>query len=461
MIVIVNRGRIVRPYFCARIEILRGKMIKRLIIIGLFTGVAQLFSLFSLKYTSAHSSPEELAPLAQTDSLFQLVLSLIAMGLQSGAMRDIALETNWQEYFKKVQKARSTISTLLFPIGFLGIYNPAYYIFFLSPILAASGDYMLYATSRPVMGSIIASFRTILPYLAVLLSLSIQSSSSYWYLVGTLFAYIITNWYIARENKMSVFYRPAISSLRLYINTIPLGIVNLCLYTIGLGLLIFLPSIYPDTTIATVFVGLKFYLLVKGVLRLIHQSFIREMQSDETCVRADQLSMLITVTVAAAFQLFPDSTISFLFGSKFIEHRWFFSMIGIAGVFYAFNLSTTTRALLDRKDRQYTFFTAMAAIATIISAVVFSFFSESPISVGLAVMIGELVFCFGMVWMTKESSGWIARLNFLIVLLLGLCPLFLIRLYIKDSLPFNMISLATYLLVIVLFNRNRFVTARI
>ena len=435
-------------------------MLRRLIIIGVFTGVGQIFSLFAVKHLAANGSVQELKNLAQIDSYFQLLLAMIALGLQAGAIRDIALEPNWKDYFKKVQAARLTLSLFLFPIGIAGYYNPAYYIFFLSPILAMSGDYALYATGKPVMGSIVSCIRTVLPYLTILItSTIIYSGISYWYLAGTLFAYVLTNWFIARQFNMSVFYLPSMKSLQLYVNTIPLGIVNLCLYTIGLGLLIILPGFYSDTVVATAFVGLKFYVLVKGVLRLIHQAFIREMQSDDTCLKADQLSLLFTVTIAAALLIFPGSTIDFLFGVKFLEYKSFFLLLGGAAVLYAFNLSMATKAMLDRKDKQYTLLMTIAAIVTIVSAMILSVVYPNLLSVGFSVLLGELVFCAGLIVLMRGKNILIPRTQFLVFLIGLLAPIYVLRLFVDDSLLLNIISLTAFGLLAIFIHRRRFVTA--
>lgn len=435
-------------------------MLKKLFIIGVFTGIGQIFSLFALKYLFANSSLEDNTELAQIDSYFQLSLSLIALGLQAGAMREIALAPNWQEHFRKVQKARITFSWFLFPIGIAGFFNPAFYIFFLAPIFALSGDYALYATGKPVMGSIVSLVRTVLPYLMIILSIPLANGRiSYWYLAGILFAYILTNWFIAKQLKMKLFFSPGIPSLQEYVKTIPLGIVNLCLYTIGLGLLVIVPGFYSDNVLATAFVGLKFYVLTKGVLRLIHQAYLREMQSDEICLRADQLSLLFTSTIAAAFLIFPVSTISFLFGKQFLEHKTFFLLLGLAAVVYAFNLSMSTRALLNRKDKGYTQLTVSAAGATIASTILLSFSYPTVLSIGISILLGEMIFGFGLQLMMGDRNLLKPRIQFLLYLALSLVPLYIIRLFLNDSLLLNIISLSSFLILAVYINRRRFISA--
>jgi len=78
-------------------------MLKRIFIIGLFTGAGQLYSIFVLKLISNIDSPGLSNEIAQLDSLFFFILNLIAFGLQSAAIRDIALAKEWKQEYRRIQ----------------------------------------------------------------------------------------------------------------------------------------------------------------------------------------------------------------------------------------------------------------------------------------------------------------------------------------------------------------------
>lgn len=125
-------------------------MIKRIAFIAAFVGTGQLSSIFVLKFISQWLPTETMNSLAQLDALFQFLLNLIALGLQSSAMRNITLSKQWKLEFQETQSARLTLAILLSLVGIVGFFNWKYSIFFFAPILALSGDYALYAVGKPV-----------------------------------------------------------------------------------------------------------------------------------------------------------------------------------------------------------------------------------------------------------------------------------------------------------------------
>ena len=66
-------------------------MLKRLFLIALFTGAGQLFAILILKLVAQKGLSAQLAGLAHVDSLFFFIMNVIAFGLQSVAIRNIAL----------------------------------------------------------------------------------------------------------------------------------------------------------------------------------------------------------------------------------------------------------------------------------------------------------------------------------------------------------------------------------
>jgi O-antigen/teichoic acid export membrane protein len=421
-------------------------MLKRILIIALLTGTAQAFSVFSLKFLSATISLDNMSFVAQADSLLQLLLNIIALGLQSAAMRNIALSTNWKQEYKNTQSARAALSVFLFVCAGSAFFQPANVIFLLAPLLAFSGDYALYAVGKPIAGAITAFARVILPYGLMLLTTAINPGQNLMviFVTGVAIAYAGTNLFISRQLQTPFFYKPNLQYLKLYISSLPLGLVSLSLYFIGLGIVLIMPFFYPDSTTAVVFVGLKFYVIFKGVLRIIHQAFIKEMKDDNNCLRVDRISIALGLTFFVFMSIYTHSFINFFFGQKYTSERVFFLTISIAGIIYSFLSSITTKALLENKDKQYAQVTTVAALVTIVICIILSFYNATPIPVGVSILAGEIVFSFLMLLLLKKHYSITARVKFFIQLsLLALIPLF-VKLIGTDNINHFFIALSLY-----------------
>ena len=152
-------------------------MIKRIIVIAFFTGMGQLFSVFALKFISQHGTAEELKSIAEIDSLVLLIMNIIALGLQSAAMRDLALTENWKQKYYDTQSARIMLGFLLAILATMAFVNKYYLLFLCAPILAWSGDYALYARNRAIEGAVISFIRLLVPFSVILAPASGSPSS--------------------------------------------------------------------------------------------------------------------------------------------------------------------------------------------------------------------------------------------------------------------------------------------
>jgi len=92
-------------------------MLKRIVFVAVLTGIGQIIAIFSIKFTSVLVSPQKLSSIAHIDALLSLLLSIIALGLQSSAMRNIALTTKWKEEYNTTQTARFILGLILFTLG--------------------------------------------------------------------------------------------------------------------------------------------------------------------------------------------------------------------------------------------------------------------------------------------------------------------------------------------------------
>ncbi len=377
-------------------------MFKRILIIGFFTGLGQIVSLFVIKNLHSYFTLPQIAAIAQIDSLVFFLINIIAMGLQSSAMRHIALNPDWENEFRNTQSARLALSFALFPLGFLFFYRWEYSVFFLTPLLALNGDYALYATGRSTWAAAIASIRIILPYIVLIFAgYFFPGKGIYLFVASWILIYFFTNWLVVKSLKVSNSIIPKWKNLELYLRSLPLGLVSVSFYFLGTGLILITAFFYPTNVQAVAFSGLKMYVIFKGVLRIIHQAFFKEMVHDEWCLRVDQLSILIALTYAGSFILFPKSFILLFFGKQNLDQQGFFLLLAIASIVYCFILSSATRSLLDKMDKQYSTISVVAAVGAILCSVVLSFLYTDAKSIGLSILLGEIILFFGLLHISK------------------------------------------------------------
>lgn len=432
-------------------------MLKRIAIVAFFTGSGQLLSVFVLKFISQYAEVEQLKSIAEIDSLVFFMMNVIALGLQSAAIRNMAQVDNWQHEYHDTQSARITLGLLMMAAAAFSFINQYYLVFLMAPVFAWNGDYALYARGYPVAGSVAAFVRLAIPFSAVLISAIYYPEMLGWvYVVSLTLVYLVTNACISYFLRTAYFFKPSFRNLQLYIYSLPLGIVAVSLYFLGLGLILIVPYFFPSAIVAVAFLGLKFYVIFKGVLRIIHQAFIKEMMQYEVCFRVDQLCSLIGLTFAAFTLCFPTSFIKLFFGQKFVADKTYFMLLSVAGLVYSLFSSLTTRAMLEKKDKPYASITASAAIITIVLTILFSYTWPGTPGIGLSLLIGEIVFAGGMLWLMHRPEMLNERLLFLAKnLLLVLIPV-AARYFFGDSLNALIAAGVLLAVVMVVMYHNKF-----
>jgi len=432
-------------------------MLKRILIIALLTGAGQLFSIFVLKIISSIGAGIPSSEIAQLDTLFFFMLSVIAFGLQPAAIRDLALAKEWKSEFALVQSARIALGILLTLLIIVALFNKYYLIFLLAPIIAASGEYALYARGAAVFGAFISFLRLSIPFSAILIAAYYAPTfTGVVYVVSLMFIHFVTIFLIGWRLGVQAFSKPSLQSLKLYINSIPLGIVTLAQYMIGLGILLVAPYFYESKALGIVFAGLKFYVLYKGVLRIIHQAFVQEMLREEVCLKVDQLSIMIASLFLLSVLFFPESFIGFFFGQRALAERVLFQFLGISAMVYSVFLSMGTSALLQKKDLLYAKVTALAAIISIVCTVVLSYFLSAGIAIGLSLLAGEFTCLCGLIWIASDWKRFQNRLFFLGQTVVFFIIPFLVRYLFGHYLVLYFSSVVVVGLILLLLHHKKF-----
>jgi len=422
--------------------------------------MGQLFSVFALKYVSHHGSVDELKAIAEIDSLILFMINAIALGLQSAAIRDLALEKDWKKNYYDIQSARLTLGLLIACFAFLAFFNTYYIVFLIAPLLGWSGDYALYARSHPITGSIVAFVRLLVPFsLLIFFSTYKPELLAVVYIISVSAIYLITNLYISNHLKTAFFFIPKFKNLHLYLKSMSLGVVVVSLYFIGLGLVLLLPYFYKNEIVAVAFVGLKFYIIFKGLLRIIHQAFVKEMISDEVCLKIDQMGSLLGLIFFAAVTFFPNTVISLFFGEKYLPDKLFFILLSIGGLIYSAFSSFIIRLLLEKKDKAYALISSIAALITIVAAIITSYFWQTASAVGGSLIIGELAFSAGMIFLMNRPDLIRKRLLFLASNMLFVIVPVAIGYFWGDKMISFIIAISLFVSFIVLIHYRKFVSS--
>jgi len=386
-------------------------MLKRLALVALFTGSAQLATLLALKFLSGSMDAGELKQLGEVDSLINLIINVIGLGLLMSSVRNIAISSDWGKEIDLAQGARLTLSLLMMPLAAWGINNHNYLIFLFAPVFALQADYALYGRSYPVLAAIISFIRVLTPYLGILLAFHFYPRWNVTaFAIVSVLIYLIAGIFIARFFKRPYIPRPSLRSLHLYVKSLSLGIVSLSYYFIGLGLITFAVYFYHDATIAVAYVGCKAYMIFKGVLRMINQSFIKEMTDHAVQLKVDQLAGLAGFLFFAGVFFFPNSFIRLLLNKTLDFDKSMLTTLAAAGLVSAIFTSYTTQAILEKKDRSYAVIAVIASLSAIGCCIVFSWFSQSPTGVFLGIFIGELVSVAGLLKIAGYKNALQQRL---------------------------------------------------
>lgn len=432
-------------------------MVKRLLIIGSLTGAAHISTVFVLKRLTGYVPLTSVRMIGELDSVFNFIISVLAAGLLMTSVRDIAISENWRERYQQAQQARFTLSIFLCLPAMFGFFTPQYFFLVSAPIFALNGDYALYGKGQPVAASMLAFLRVFIPASAMFICSFYRPSEVITaFAAGTIIMYFISGIIISRMLKTPYVFMPALNSLKLYMKSLYLGIVSFGYYFLGLGMIFLTGFLFPETVVALTYIALKIYVIYKGILRIVLQSFISEMVDDEVCKKVDHLTTISGIALLVSTTVFPNGFLNLLVDKKIGgEFDWIF-LIGITGFLISPFISLTTKAMLEKKDRAYAILTFIAIGLSFIVCLVLSFFNKSEKTMLISLGIGELVSIAGLIIILKKTSIIPERLLFIAKNL----PLLIIPLSIRFIWEDNTYALILFLLIYLvsslLANRKQF-----
>ncbi len=433
-------------------------MIKKIALLFIITGAGHGFSILALKFIAERGSATQVADIGEVESLIQFMIGLIGFGMQTDAIRNIALDHDWKKKLKSSQTARITLSIVLIFLSLFSYSNGMYLCFLIAPLLASNCDYALYARGFSITGSVVAFSRVFVPLIVGILFVY------YWpeyifisYLTSTVIIYLITTIFISLYLKIPLINAPALDSLKLYWQTLPLGIITLCYFFFGLGLQLFAQLFFSKEELVLSFLGLKFYLIYRGALRVMLQAFISRMTDSKVCLSIDQISIIMGLSFLGSVAIFPDTFISFFFGDQYKEQQSFFIFLALSALVFSICVSLWTSALLERKDLIFMKIAIAAVCVSIVLLVVMNQFSKEIDVITISLLAGEVFFTLAISLAFFNWSAIKSRISFLLVCSLALGIPFAARIIFNESLVTYLISFAVMGLLILSLSYKKFV----
>ena len=432
-------------------------MIKRLLFIGIFTGAAHVTTLIVLKKLTGLIPLDVIKLIGETDSLINFILSILAAGLLMTSVREIATSQNWKHAFNVFQQARVTLSILLIFLGVLGMFQSSYFLFAFAPVFAMNADYALYGRGLPITASILAFSRVFVPFIALFLA------SLYWpnqiipiFVCSSVILYFFSGIVISKILGAPYFIKPSLQSLKLYLMTIPLGVVSFSYYFLGLGIIMIADHFYSAAVVAIAYIAIKIYVIFKGVLRILNQAFISEMTNDLVCHKVDYLAFSAGTILVTGTSLFVNAFRGLFLDARSGGTNGWVHMVGISCFLISPLVSLTTKAILEKKDRPYAYISLISLAVSAILCYFLSFILSDEKGILLSIIVGELITILGLLQIL-DKWGWLKqRFHYFTRNIFLLSVPILIRLLAGDSKITLLLSLSLYGILLFMFNRNLF-----
>jgi hypothetical protein len=326
-----------------------------------------------------------------------------------------------------------------------------------APIFAFHGDYALYGRGLPVFAAVLTFLRVFIPSLTLLIFSQLWPEFIiYAFAISTLFMYVITGVIISSQLSVPYFVRPSFTSLFLYLKTVNGGIISFGYYFFGLGLIILGGFFFEEKIIAIAYVAAKLYIIYKGVLRILNQSFFNDLKDISMCNKVDYLATLAGVILLVATSMFPAAFQEFFIDEKLSSNPYWVTLFGIAGFVISPFTSFTSKAMLEKKDKEYAFITILALLISSAVCVGCYFLKTDETGLLISLAVGELTCVIGLI----RISGSTVLIKKRFYFILRILPLVIIPFSVKylagDTTIAMIASLIVFGTIALLLNRQAF-----
>ncbi len=433
-------------------------MIKRVFWIALYTGMAQVLSLFTISYVLRNLGEETSGYMGVVDSSILVIATVISFGIQLSVNRNVATKQSWRSNYTLAQSARFSLSLLVVVLGSISFFydwDVSKWIYFIAPVIALNGDYSLYGHGKPIIAARLSFVRVALPNLAILVgSMFFGHQAIYLYIIFAGIGILNSGLWASKVNKVPYFHPPRKSFYKIYIKYSRVGLFQLSYAILVTGILAVTKGFYSIAVLGLVYGILKYFEVFKGVLRIIVQAFFRELKVEGTNLRVDKAGILIGGAVLIPTILFPNTTLQFIYNDAYNGIEMIFPLFGAAMFLASFKASADMQILMNKKDDVNLYIYLVALFVTIAIAIGFSY-SDNPVyGIPAGLLAGELILLVGL---GSFLGGWgffRERLLFFIKLLPVILLAGIVRYVAGESLLAMGVSVILYGMLTFFFYRK-------
>jgi hypothetical protein len=396
-------------------------MLKRLSIVAFNTGLSQLIALVAVGFATRSFDAKTIGQIGVIESSIILTTSIISFGLQLATNRNIVLNQNWMRYFEEGQKARITMSVMLFPIGLIYFLTGdlTYLLFFGSPVIALNGDYALYGRGLSEYASKVSFIRVLIPSIVLIFCSVIGTDSSVIaYSFGLFVGIYISGFLTSSKLKTPYLFSPKISSLNYYVDSTRIGIAAVSSTMMSSGVIFVSNYFYEIDKVGEAYLGIKLFMIYKGVRRIVIQTFFDKLNDPVEALKVDRINILIGVITSSAFIFFPRIVCNLFYGECSLELCELIVFIGFATLFSSMTSVADTKMLLKKMDQGYfiTFFTSM--IITMFVVIGISKTQYGSMGILWGIFTGEVAILFMFAAYLGLKDYFIKRFKILFINLL-------------------------------------------
>jgi O-antigen/teichoic acid export membrane protein len=275
------------------------------------------------------------------------------------------------------------------------------------------------------------------------------------YIFSTVLIYAMTNIFMSLFLETRLFYRPSFGSLLLYAKTFPLGIINLCFYFFGLGILLFAQFFFNESDLVVSFLALKFYVIFRGAIRVMHQAFVSQMTDARVCLSIDRISIMLGIVVLGSAVVFPDTFISLFFGDQFKGNHLFFILLALSALVFSIFNSSATRVILENRDMELMKVAVLSVIVSVVLLLIMIQFSKAVDSITWSLLGGELFFSGALAFFFFRRNEIWDRISFVLLCSLGLSIPLAVKFIFMESMLTYFISFSLMGLLLLSFSYKK------
>jgi O-antigen/teichoic acid export membrane protein len=412
-------------------------MLKRVFWVALFTGLSHLISIITISYVLRNLGEETSGYLGVIDSTIVFVSTIISFGIQLAVNRNVATSTSWKSNYKLGQSSRLMLSFFVLAFGvvayiFEGNINLLIYCY--APLIALNGDYALYGNGKPIIAASLSFLRVALPNLGIIVC-------GHYFGPDVLPIYILllalgtltTGFIAAYFNGVSYFYMPRKHFLKFYFKYSKIGVYQVVGVLLVPSILVVANWFYSIAIIGLINGLLKLLIVYKGGLRIIVQTFFKEIKEERTDLKIDKASLIAWGAISIPIIIYFKTTLFLLFDHTYDDIASILPFIGGVMFLAAFRNASEAKALIQKKDNLNLYVFLVALLIEIVVIILFSYTSSSIWGIPIGLFIAELTIVLGLGFGLNKIKFFTERLRFIGMLLPPLVLAFTIKFFLGES----------------------------